>query len=114
MSLRKSIKKLPEMLFLKGKELRESLYWKKINRSLNWEETGMRTQAIIKISPDKLFRTLHRDVDPVIFLFPEFNFSVGKGKKSMIFSQSDIKSWFMFCTSLAYNNIAGFGCLASE
>lgn len=42
MSQRKSIKKLPEMLFLKGKELRESLYWKKFNRSLYREETGMR------------------------------------------------------------------------
>jgi hypothetical protein len=57
---------------------------------------------------------LHRYIRPVIFSFPEFNFSVGKSKECMIFSKSNVQTRIMLCTALADNDIPGFGDLTAE
>jgi hypothetical protein len=57
---------------------------------------------------------LNRNVDPVIFPFPEFNLPVGKSKECMVFSQSDVGSGVVSCSALTDNYIPGFGDLTAE
>lgn len=61
-----------------------------------------------------LFHTLNRYISFIISFSFELNFSVGESKKSVIFSEADIKARIMFGPSLANYDIACFGYLAAE
>jgi hypothetical protein len=52
-------------------------------------------------------------IGTVIPAFPEFHPSVDQGEKGMIFAHAYVKAGIMTCASLADDDIAGLGELAS-
>lgn len=55
----------------------------------------------------------YADIGFVVPSFPEFNFTVGQGKKGMVFTHSNIQTGMVYGSPLSDNDVSGFGKLTT-